>query len=100
MRKIFIIFLFLVLVSGTSKATECTNYLTNIYSNDKELSVKIISKTEHNDKYEQKIGDYYVSSITYGTGWMKCSRRKKMRISYITIYDKNCKPIWGYVIPR
>ena len=63
-------------------------------------SPKIVSKKEFIDKYEQKVGDYYISSIVYGYGYMKIPKCKKQRISYITLIGNDCKPIWGYVIPR
>ena len=44
--------------------------------------------------------DYYISSIVYGYGYMKIPKCKKQRISYITLIGNDCKPIWGYVIPR
>ena len=39
-------------------------------------------------------------SIVYGYGYMKIPKCKKQRISYITLIGNDCKPIWGYVIPR
>ena len=68
-----------------------------LVSND---GANIIAKKEFIDKYEQKVGDYYISSIVYGYGYMKIPKCKKQRISYITLIGNDCKPIWGYVIPR
>lgn len=100
MRKLILISLFLCFLVKTASASECTDYLKEIYSTNQEHPVKIISKTEYSDKYEQKIGNYNISSITYGTGWIKCFGRKKSRITYLTLYDADCKPVWGYIIPR
>ena len=66
----------------------------------KKLNPLTVSKKEFIDKYEQKVGDYYISSIVYGYGYMKIPKCKMQRISYITLIGNDCKPVWGYVIPR
>ena len=99
MKRLFLILLFSLFLLPAN-ARECSKYLTEKYTNECECPVKIVSKAEFIDKYEQKIGDVYVSSIVYGNGYMKKRRCKKIRVTYITLYDENCKPIWGYVIPR
>ena len=83
-----------------ANASECSKYLTDLYTQECDCAVKIVSKKEFADKYEQKIGDYFVSSIVYGYGYMKKHKCKKVRITYITLLGCNGEPIWGYVIPR
>mgnify|MGYP000299582271 CR=1 FL=1 len=86
MRKL--ISLLIILCSALQvTASECTAYLCDIYSNAYNSKVKIVSKKKFIDKYEQKVGDYYISSIVYGYGYMK-------------LIGNDCKPVWGYVIPR
>lgn len=99
MKRLFLL-LILSLFLLPAEASECSKYLSELYTQECECQVKIVSKNEHIDRYEQKIGDAYVSSIAYGTGYMKKKKCKKIRITYITLLDENCNPIWGYVIPR
>ncbi|CCZ51270.1 TPA: hypothetical protein CPT90_09335 [Candidatus Gastranaerophilales bacterium HUM_3] len=99
MRKLILLLIILCFALQV-RASECTAYLCEIYSNEYNSKVKIVSKKEFIDKYEQKVGDYYISSIVYGYGYMKIPKCKKQRISYITLIGNDCKPIWGYVIPR
>ena len=98
MRKLLL--LILILFSTLSaNATCCSDYLTDLYSKEYNTKVKIVSKKEHIDKYEQKIGDYFVSSVVYGVGYMKIKGQKKKRITYICLL-KNCREIfWAHVIP-
>lgn len=100
MRKLLL--LSLILFSTLSaNATCCSDYLADLYSKEYNSKVKIVSKKEHIDKYEQKIGDNFVSSIVYGVGYMKRPKCKKLRITYICLLESCDKPpIWGYVIPR
>ena len=61
--------------------------------------VKIVSKDEQIEKYEQKIGEQFVSSIVYGVGYMKVKGERKKRITYIVLLKNNCEIFWGHVIP-
>ena len=81
-------------------ASEVTKFLENICEKDCNKNVTIVSKAEHTDIYNQKIGDIVFPYITYGYGYMKESHCKKKTISYICLSDKNCNPVWGYIIPR
>lgn len=99
MKRLFLILILMVFLLPAG-ASECTKYLTDLYTKENETSCKIVSKQEFTDKYEQKIGDYYISSIVYGYGYMKKRKCRKIRIAYITLLDCNDNPIWGYVIPR
>lgn len=99
MRKL--VFLLVVLCFTLQvKASECTAYLCEVYSSEYNSRVKIVSTKEFVDKYEQKVGEYYISSIVYGYGYMKLPEKRRQRVSYITLMGSDCKPIWGYVIPR
>ena len=81
-------------------ATEVTDYLENIYLQEHSTATKIVSKDEHIEQYEQKLGNESFPFIAYGFGYMKVKRCKKQTISYICLLDNNCQPIWGYIIPR
>ena len=99
MRKLLLL---IVLFSTLNVSATCySDYLEEVYSKEHNTKVKIISKDEHIDKYEQKIGDNFISSIVYGVGYLKIPKCKKIRITYICLL-KNCnsKPVWGYIIPR
>ena len=96
----FALILIIFFLAVPVQATECTKYLVDLYSKEYGCPVKITSRKEFVDKYEQKIADYEVFSIVYGYGFMKRPKCKRMRITYITLMNNDCKPIWGYVIPR
>ena len=99
--KKFIYTACILILSAAVQASECVDYLSELYSCQYDAPVKIKSKLEVIDKYEQKIGNEYVSSIVYGQADLKIKHRKKMRVSYICLL-KSCteKPMWGYIIPR
>ena len=98
MQKFILSFLLLTFCSSVS-ATQYTDYISKMYSKEYNKPVKIISKDEQIEKYEQKIGEQFVSSIVYGVGYMKMKGQKKKRITYICLL-KNCHEIfWAHVIP-
>lgn len=98
MKRLFLVLMSLLLLPV--EASECSKYLTDLYSKEYENPCKVVSKQEFVDKYEQKVGDYFISSIVYGYGYMKKHKCKKIRITYITLLGCDGNPIWGYVIPR
>lgn len=99
MKKIVALILtFLTMLSVN--ATESTEYLESIYQPKYEQKLKIVSKGEVIDKYDQTFNGVYIPEISYGFGYMKVKKCKKQTISYICLLDCNRKPLWGYVIPR
>ena len=79
MRKLILLLIILCFALQV-RASECTAYLCEIYSNEYNSKVKIVSKKEFIDKYEQKVGDYYISSIVYKK-WIEY--KKKLTIIYL-----------------
>ncbi len=71
-----------------------------MYANEYNMNVKIHSKKEFCNPCEQKIGDNYISQITYGQADFKVKKCRKQKVSYICVFDNDCKPFWGFVIPR
>ncbi len=101
MKKIILSFIAsLITLSVSAYSTECSNYLEKQYKDKDGNNSKIIVKKEHTEEYMQKIGDKMIPAITYGYGYIKLKGERKCRISYICLLDKDCNPIWGYVIPR
>lgn len=100
MRNLVLILILSLFFILPSNATECSKYLIECYSKDSEVPVKIVSKKEYVSEYNQKVGETQISAIAYGTGYMKKKKCRKKVITYICLLDVNCKPIWGYVIPR
>ena len=98
MKKIFLCILSLLLCSSVL-ASEYTDYFSEMYSKEYKKHVKVVSKDEHIEKYEQKVGDVFVSSIVYGVGYMKIKGHKKTRITYICLLKNNCEIFWGHIIP-
>ncbi len=99
MRRAFIfVFIFFNILSA--RASDCTDFLSQIYSENYHKNVKIISKREFCDKCEQKLGNEVVSSIVYGLADMKIKGQRKQKVTYICLIGNDCQPIWGYVIPN
>ena len=74
--------------------------IVDLYSKEYNCPVKIVSRQEFVNTYEQKFGEYNLKSIVYGFGFMKRPKCRRVRITYIALMDENCKPVWGYVMPR
>lgn len=100
MKRKFLIGLLILFSSSTVFASESTNFLVDLYAKEYNMNVKIHSKKEFCNPCEQKIGDNYISQITYGQADFKVKKCRKQKVSYICVFDKNCKPFWGFVIPR
>ncbi len=90
-----------MLLCGSSVfASEATDFLTHLYANEYNMNVKIHSKKEFCNPCKQKIGDNYISEIVYGQADFKIKKCRKQKVSYICLFDNDCKPFWGFVIPR
>ncbi len=100
MKKIIPLITGIIISTTTVFASVSTDYLENLYSCQYDTKVNIKSKKEIIDKYEQKIGDNFISCISYGYADMKIKGKKKMRVSYICLLENDSTPIWGYIIPR
>ena len=100
MRKLIILLFFILISTTCVHASDCTKYLVDLYSKEYNCPVKIVSRQEFVNKYEQKFGEYNLKSIVYGFGFMKRPKCRRVRITYIALMDENCKPVWGYVMPR
>lgn len=100
MKRRIILTLFVLLNTVSVFASEASDFLTDLYTKEYKCDVKIKSKREFCDKYEQKIGGQYISSIVYGQADMKIKGHKKQKVSYICLMENDCKIVWGYVIPR
>ncbi len=99
MRRVLLI-LMLFLTTLTANATDCSRYLCNVYSEECNSKVKVVSKKEFIDKYEQEINGEQISAIAYGTGYIKYPKCKKQNILYICLLRDDCSIIWGEVIPQ
>ena len=66
MKNFGLIFLIFVFTSLSANATVSTDYLERVYSCQCKKDVTFKSKKEYIDKYEQRLGDKFISSIVYG----------------------------------
>ena len=82
MKRVFL-FLVVSLLANSVFATECSDFLKNTYQKNYDKPLKVVSKLELINNYEQEIGNTYVPYIAYGNGYMKVKRCKKTNISYI-----------------
>lgn len=84
--------------------TEGSKFAEHKFSEQNCLSkIHINVKREHTIENLQNIGEKEVSAITYGYGDLKTKEKicgkKKIRVSYICLLDKNCKPFWSCIYP-
>ena len=100
MKRVVLIFLSIMALMPAVLATETTDFLTKIYTEECNAPVKIVSKKEFCNPYEQEIGRTYISAIVYGQATFKVKKHRKTKVSYISVLDKEQKPFWGYVIPH
>ena len=100
MKNLGLIFLIFVFTSLCANATVSTDYLQKVYSCQCNKDVTFKSKKEYIDKYEQRLGEKFISSIVYGEADMKIKGKRKKRVLYICMLENDTTPIWGYVLPR
>lgn len=92
LKYLFIIFI--LIKANPTFASECTAFLTSIYSSDYKQPVTIISKKEFTDKYEQHLNNQYISSVVYGNGYFALKGKKRIKINYICTFENYSKPFW------
>lgn len=79
-------------------ASECTNYLKDMYGKKKQ-KIELEFKDEYVDKYEKGSIDNLTPSIIHGTGYMKLEDYgNHIPVFYICTMKNNGKVNWGYVI--
>lgn len=101
MKRILVLLCILFFSVSYACATEASKYAAQKYSETTgSRNVRITVKKEHTEECTQKIGEADVFAITYGYGDMKVKGKRKARISYICLLDKNCDIIWSCIIPR
>lgn len=98
--KLRVLVCLLLLNTVAAYATEATDFLVNMYSNEYNQNVKIKAYKEYSNPCQQKIGDNYVSEIVYGQAKFKKKKMRTAKVSYVCVMDENNKPFWGFVIPR
>lgn len=94
-----LLILMLLFTTAVANATECSRYLCNVYSDECNQKVKVVSKKEFIDKYEQEINGEQIAAIAYGTGYIKYPKCRKQDVIYICLLREDCSIIWGEVSP-
>lgn len=98
--KNIITFIVLFSFQNAVLASDCTEYLSKIYTQNYNSTITITSQKESLDKYENNINNQHISSIIYGKGYFKQEHKRKQKITYLcTLKDYNTIT-WGYVLPR
>ena len=98
--KNIITFIVLFSFQNAVLASDCTEYLSKIYTQNYNSTITITSQKESLDKYENNINNQHISSIIYGKGYFKQENKRKQKITYLcTLKDYNTIT-WGYVLPR
>ena len=95
---LLLIFCCFSILSVNAKETDCTKYLENLTKQCCNCEVDINTTKEFSQILNQEISGSQIYEIRYGFGNMKCKKQRKKRISYVAIYDKDCKPVWGQVM--
>lgn len=101
MKKNYIFCALLILLPTFASASECTDFLTELYTNvyNEKLTVSTAGN-EFVDKYEDYINNQYISSIIYGKGYLKPADKRRKRITYICTAKDYKTMTWGYILPR
>ncbi len=98
-EKSFVNFNVIVHSTFCKMLLNAANILCNVYSDECNQKVKVVSKKEFIDKYEQEINGEQIAAIAYGTGYIKYPKCKKQDIIYICLLREDCSIIWGEVSP-
>ena len=103
MKKFFLLILLCLKIQPCfSYSTEASKFAELQYAKQNCISkVHINVKKEHTAKTPQNTIDSKTAGITFGYGDLKsnvkiCGKRK-LRISYICLLDKNFKPVWSHI---
>ncbi len=97
MKKLISLFIIFQALSF-AHATECSDYLKDMYSKKKE-KIELKFKDEYVDKYEKGTNDNMIPAIVHGTGYMKLQDYgNNIPVFYICMMKNNGKVNWGYVI--
>lgn len=101
MINIFIVISLLLILPNSAIASECTDFLSVIYSKNYNSKIQITEKNpEITERYEDYANNTYISSIVYGNGSLKQSGKRKQKIIYICTMKDYKTPTWGYILPR
>ncbi len=95
---VFIVFL---VFSNAAQASECTDYLSKIYTENygKKVSIHPSSTYEERiQKFEGYVGKQFVSTIINGKGYMRTSMLKQKYVGYVCMFEKDGKIVWGEVL--
>ena len=99
MKKVVLLLVFcLSIFSVNAKETDCTKYLEELTAQDCNCKVDVNSTKEFSQVLNQEFSNSQIYEIRYGFGDIKCKKQRKKKISYVAIYDKDCKPVWGQII--
>lgn len=99
-RKVFVSLFMLLIFSVPTFATDATDFLTCLYSNEQSQIVKIKSYREHTNVCEQELAGKQISAIVYGQASLKIKKQRKQKVSYICLKDCENEFFWGFIIPR
>ena len=98
-KRFMLLICFLYVSLNVAVATEASKFVEAQYQKETCTQAHITVKKEHTVEYQQKIGEQIVPAITYGYGDMKVKGCRKCRISYICLLDKDCTPMWSFIVP-
>ena len=100
MKRVICFLLVYSLMCQAVFATEASKFAAQKYAECINKKAVITVKKEHTEECFQKIGDQDIPFITYGYGDLKVKGKKKLRISYICLRDKDYNLFWSCIIPR
>jgi len=99
--RIFVFILCFYLSILSVSATNASKFIENTYAKSHgNRQTRITVKKEHTEQAFQCIGKESLNAIVFGYGDLKVQGCKKCRISYICLLNSECKPFWGWIIPR
>ena len=99
--KKFLLIIAILNLQTTVLASECTDYLSALYSKNYNNTIKVTTdKTEFTDKYEDYINNEFISSIVYGKAYLKFPDKRRKKITYFCMMKDYKNITWGYILPR
>lgn len=98
MKKVVLLFALLFVINIVC-ATESTKYFEKQMSEKYNCPVNIKLIKEYSEPYFQKICERQITDIVYGEAYLKITRCKKTKISYVCLKDDNSKIVHCDMIP-
>jgi len=99
MKNLFFVLCFCFIVLPVSAySTPASKFAESEYAKTNNCQkVRINMKKEYCNDYNLKTDKRMIIKVVYGWGDMKIKGCKKHRVTYVVLFDAECKPYWSSV---